>query len=115
MSAAGINKRNPYLQLPEHEPAGDWLVTYDLGDTLTIQPGLFCTDDCCRYDADCIQLSHGSCRHCHLYCVDNECHETFGNAIGICHLLCKRAVDTLKEDNETDAAYYQRMDKLHWG
>ncbi|KAJ6031711.1 hypothetical protein N7540_002443 [Penicillium herquei] len=28
--AKGINKRNPDLKLPEHEPAGDWLVTYDV-------------------------------------------------------------------------------------
>ncbi|KAH7115421.1 hypothetical protein B0J13DRAFT_590419 [Dactylonectria estremocensis] len=33
--ARGINKRNPKLKLPEHEPAGDWLVTYDIGTTLT--------------------------------------------------------------------------------
>ncbi|GAB1191832.1 hypothetical protein APSETT444_001015 [Aspergillus pseudonomiae] len=26
---------NPELKLPEHEPAGDWLVTYDLDDILT--------------------------------------------------------------------------------
>ncbi|KAK2026640.1 hypothetical protein LX32DRAFT_641661 [Colletotrichum zoysiae] len=30
--AKGINKRNPELKLPEHEPAGDWLVTYDVGN-----------------------------------------------------------------------------------
>lgn len=29
----GINRHNPALKLPEHEPAGDWLVTYDLGNT----------------------------------------------------------------------------------
>ncbi|KAJ5725104.1 uncharacterized protein N7483_006461 [Penicillium malachiteum] len=28
--AKGINKRNPDLKLPEHEPAGDELVTYDV-------------------------------------------------------------------------------------
>jgi hypothetical protein len=32
--AKGINRKNPKLKLPEHEPAGDWLVTYDLGNTL---------------------------------------------------------------------------------
>ncbi|KAF7556643.1 hypothetical protein G7Z17_g1286 [Cylindrodendrum hubeiense] len=32
--ARGINKRNPKLKLPEHEPAGDWLVTYDISSTL---------------------------------------------------------------------------------
>ncbi|KAF4897000.1 hypothetical protein CGCVW01_v013759 [Colletotrichum viniferum] len=28
--ARGINRRNPALGLPEHERAGDWLVSYDL-------------------------------------------------------------------------------------
>ncbi|KGO47909.1 hypothetical protein PEXP_037960 [Penicillium expansum] len=32
--AKGMNRHNPELKLPEHEPAGDWLVTYDLGNTL---------------------------------------------------------------------------------
>ncbi|GKT42874.1 uncharacterized protein ColSpa_03055 [Colletotrichum spaethianum] len=32
--AKGINKRNPAIKLPEPEPAGDWLVTYDIGTTL---------------------------------------------------------------------------------
>jgi len=30
--AKGINARNPELKLPEPEPAGDWLVAYDLDD-----------------------------------------------------------------------------------
>ncbi|KAK2023780.1 hypothetical protein LX32DRAFT_667144 [Colletotrichum zoysiae] len=33
--AKGINRRNPALQLPEHEPSGDWLVTYDASHPLT--------------------------------------------------------------------------------
>ncbi|OJJ99127.1 hypothetical protein ASPACDRAFT_120262 [Aspergillus aculeatus ATCC 16872] len=28
--ARGMNRHNPDLELPEHEPAGDWLVTYNL-------------------------------------------------------------------------------------
>ncbi|KAJ5712045.1 hypothetical protein N7488_006201 [Penicillium malachiteum] len=28
--AKGINKRNPDIKLPEPEPAGDWLVAYDV-------------------------------------------------------------------------------------
>ena len=32
--AKGMNRHNPELNLPEPEPAGDWLVTYD-EDTLT--------------------------------------------------------------------------------
>lgn len=30
MFAKGMNRHNPELKLPEHEPAGDWLVTYGL-------------------------------------------------------------------------------------
>ncbi|KAJ5208817.1 hypothetical protein N7449_003196 [Penicillium cf. viridicatum] len=30
----GMNRHNPELKLPEPEPAGDWLVTYDLGNSL---------------------------------------------------------------------------------
>lgn len=32
--AKGMNRGNPELKLPEPEPAGDWLVTYDL-DTIS--------------------------------------------------------------------------------
>ncbi|KAJ5616048.1 hypothetical protein N7537_001162 [Penicillium hordei] len=34
MFSRGMNRRNPELKLPEPEPAGDWLVTYDLGNSL---------------------------------------------------------------------------------
>ncbi|EED16208.1 hypothetical protein TSTA_013140 [Talaromyces stipitatus ATCC 10500] len=33
--AEGINRRNPELKFPENEPAGDWLVTYNLNKSLT--------------------------------------------------------------------------------
>jgi hypothetical protein len=33
--AKGMNRHNPELKLPEHEPAGDWEVTYDLGNAHT--------------------------------------------------------------------------------
>lgn len=32
--AEGMNKANPELKLPEHEPAGDWLVTYNLDEII---------------------------------------------------------------------------------
>ncbi|KAJ9482312.1 hypothetical protein VN97_g11129 [Penicillium thymicola] len=32
--ARGMNRHNPELKLPEPEPAGDWLVTYDLDNSL---------------------------------------------------------------------------------
>jgi hypothetical protein len=33
--AKGMNRHNPELKLPVHEPAGYWVVTYDLDKTLT--------------------------------------------------------------------------------
>ncbi|GLA21975.1 hypothetical protein AnigIFM63326_000105 [Aspergillus niger] len=36
--ASGMNRHNPDLKLPEPEPAGDWLVTYDL-DTILAAKG----------------------------------------------------------------------------
>ncbi|KAJ5960353.1 uncharacterized protein N7479_007503 [Penicillium vulpinum] len=111
--AKGMNRHNPELKLPEHEPAGDWLVTYDLGNTLTKRANS-CYDLGCHSAQDCIRQSNGNCRICHHYRVDNECDQPLTNAIGLCHPLCSKAVDTPKEDGETDASYYQRMEKLHW-
>ena len=111
--AKGMNRHNPELKLPEHEPAGDWLVTYDLGNTL-MKWGEFCYDFGCHSRQDCVRQSNGNCQICHLYRVDNECDQLRTNAIGICHPACSKAVDTPREDGETDASYYQRMEKLHW-
>lgn len=115
MFAKGINKRNPELNLPEHEPAGDWEVTYDIGTTLT-KRAVYCSSYGCYYDQDCINQSGGRCTFCQHYRVDNECSVSgITNAIGICHpKICVKAVDTPKENGETDTDYYQRMDKLHW-
>ncbi|KAJ6186424.1 hypothetical protein N7519_007725 [Penicillium mononematosum] len=44
--AKGINRHNPEIKLPEHEPAGDWLVTYDLDKILAKR-----NDSC--YDLGC--------------------------------------------------------------
>ncbi|GAQ09150.1 hypothetical protein ALT_6471 [Aspergillus lentulus] len=112
--AKGMNRRNPELKLPEHEPAGDWLVTYDLDNILTTRGHMFCYDFGCYSNQDCIRQSNGNCRVCHQYRVDNECDQPLTNAIGICRPLCSKAVDKPKEDGETDASYYRRMDKLHW-
>ncbi|KAH8696481.1 hypothetical protein BGW36DRAFT_296859 [Talaromyces proteolyticus] len=76
--ARGMNKRNPDLKLPQHETAGDWLVTYDRSTTLA------------------------------------KSSAPITNAAGICHIVCMKAADKPKEEGETDASYYQRMDKLHW-
>ncbi|EJP64585.1 uncharacterized protein BBA_06579 [Beauveria bassiana ARSEF 2860] len=112
--AKGINKRNPDLKLPEHEPAGSWEVSYDLGSALRPR-AFFCYDFGCHSHGDCIQQTNGNCNLCHHYRVDNECDQGLTNAIGICtHGICRKAVDTPRETGESDAAYYQRMDKLHW-
>ncbi|KAJ5925426.1 hypothetical protein N7454_008065 [Penicillium verhagenii] len=31
-----------------------------------------------------------------------------------CMKICSAPIDTPKKEGETDASYYQRMDKLHW-
>ncbi|GFP60642.1 hypothetical protein TASIC1_0037000100 [Trichoderma asperellum] len=112
--AAGINRHNPDLKLPEHEPAGFWEVNYDVSSALTAR-AMFCYDYGCYSKYDCIRQSNGNCDVCHEYRVDNECDIGFHNAIGICsHGICRKAVDTPKLPGESDAAYYQRMDKLHW-
>ncbi|KAJ5651162.1 uncharacterized protein N7484_004885 [Penicillium longicatenatum] len=112
--AKGINKRNTELKLPEHEPAGDWLVSYDLdkvsGNNLTnrVTKRVVCSNFGCYTDAHCRVPSA-------MNRVDNECDAGRNvNAIGSCIRLCTKAVDTPKEDGETDASYYERMDKLHW-
>lgn len=111
--AQAIKKRNPALKLPEHEAAGDWLVAYDLGTSLT-KRWRYCTDIICRFDSDCVRYSRGICSWCDIR-RDNECLAGIVNAIGVCGKYgCVKAVDTPKEDREADSDYYQRMDKLHW-
>ncbi|KAG9258927.1 uncharacterized protein F5Z01DRAFT_641793 [Emericellopsis atlantica] len=113
--AKGINKRNPELRLPEHEPAGDWLVAYDLVNTHALAKRYdSCSDYGCHSNSDCIRQTNGNCRLCHHYRVDDECDAPLTNAIGVCRPLCSKKADTPKEDGETDSSYYQRMDKLHW-
>ncbi|KAH7141121.1 hypothetical protein EDB81DRAFT_692775 [Dactylonectria macrodidyma] len=111
--AKGINKRNPELKLPEHEPAGDWLVTYDLGDILT-KRRLSGSDYGSHSNGDCIHQTNCNCRLCHHYRAVDQCDAPLTNDINTCHPLCHKAVDTPKKDGETDASYYQQMDKLHW-
>lgn len=110
--AQAINGRNPELKLPEHEPAGDWLVTYDLGTSLT-KRWRYCTDLICSWDSQCVTQSGGVCTWCDEVLLD--CKAGNVNAIGVCGKYgCMKAVDTRKEDGETGTDYYQRMDKLHW-
>ncbi|QKX53643.1 uncharacterized protein TRUGW13939_00722 [Talaromyces rugulosus] len=114
MFAKGINRHNPELKLSEHEPAGDWLVAYDIVTVLTKRTG-YCSSYGCYYDSDCVVQSGGVCTLCQHYRVDNYCSGGMTNAIGICHPKgCLKAVDTPKKDGEMDASYYQRMDELHW-
>jgi hypothetical protein len=109
--ARAINRHNPELKLPVHEPAGDWLVTYDLDKTLTKRADR-CHDVGCHTSSDCNQHH---CHQCLHFRVDNHCDGPILNAVGICQAKpCSKAVDTPKEVGEADASYYQRMDKLHW-
>ena len=115
MFAKTMNRHNPKLKLPEHEPADHWLVEYDWGNRLS-KRAEFCYDFGCYSNQDCIRISNGNCHVCHTYRVDNECDEGVTvNAIGICHpKVCSKAVDTPRNDKETETSYYHRMDKLHW-
>ena len=116
--AKGINRHNPDIKLPEHEPAGDWLVTYDMNTALNAtldRRALYCYDYGCNNRQDCISQSNGNCNLCHQYRIDNECDVVNANAIGACRLICDKAVDEPRQEGETDASYYQRMDALHWG
>lgn len=111
--ASGLNRHNPELNLPEHEPAGDCEVTYDLGASLTKRQRS-CSDIGCYSHGECIEESNGNCRVCHRYRIDNECDYGMTYAIGICHKICSKAVDTPKKDGESDTSYYRRVDRLHW-
>ncbi|KAJ6440162.1 hypothetical protein O9K51_08053 [Purpureocillium lavendulum] len=116
--ARAMNKRNPLLKLPEHARTGSGLVAYniDLGTPATLEKKyLFCDQYGCYSDADCKAQTHSNCPVCSGRRVDNECEEGYTNGLGYCHPLCNKAVDTPRHDGETDADYYQRMDKLHWG
>ncbi|OAA59151.1 hypothetical protein SPI_06353 [Niveomyces insectorum RCEF 264] len=117
--ARSFNKRNPALNLPEHGPAGDWLVEYSAEEQTLARRGeaapSACSDHGCTSDADC---TPHHCQTCHIARVDNECETPMVNAVGKCKKKkkkkCTSAVDEPKLDGETDAAYYQRMNALHW-
>ncbi|KAJ5546459.1 hypothetical protein N7494_004044 [Penicillium frequentans] len=124
--AQGMNRANPELKLPEHEPAGDWLVAYDMdeiaegytsaGNNLTsrVTKRVVCSNFGCYNNEHCLEQST-ACDLCHKYRVDNWCDAGRNvNAIGSCIRICTKVVDTPREDGETDASYYERMDKLHW-
>ncbi|KAF6792327.1 hypothetical protein CMUS01_16182 [Colletotrichum musicola] len=113
--ASGINRRNPGLRLPEHEPAGEWLVTYDTNSTTTsLTARQSCSDLGCNNNQHCKDQSRGNCNLCHHYRVDDECDRGMVNAIGICRPLCNKKRDLAKEEGEEEHAYYKRMDDLHW-
>lgn len=113
--AVGFNKANPDLHLPVHNSGGDWVVSYDAGTVLT-NTALISEDYGCENTAHCKAQTHNNCRFCQKYRVDNNCVQPMINGSGECRRrLCDRRVDTPKEDGETDASYYQRMDKSHWG
>ncbi|KAL2211170.1 hypothetical protein CC79DRAFT_1366540 [Sarocladium strictum] len=115
-----INRRNPGINLPEHAPAGEWLVSYEprnegTGDKGSLERREVCSDHGCNHNSDCARYLKGACEACITSKVDNECALSQPDSIGICHPLCGRKVDTPRFEGETDADYYQRMDKLHWG
>jgi len=109
-----INRMNPTLDLPVHEPAGEWLVTYEIGGGRLDRRGV-CSNYGCEDNSDCLLSSGGLCSECSPGRIDNECVLGNQNAIGACHISgCIEAVDTPKNDAEKDSDYYKRMDLLHW-
>ncbi|KAG9257631.1 uncharacterized protein F5Z01DRAFT_646558 [Emericellopsis atlantica] len=104
--AATFNRANPDLKLPVHGPPGDWRVEYEPQDSLE-KGATSCLHYGCHTSSDDLVQSNSR--------VDNYCTVGQSNARGICSPLCGRKVDTPRMDGETDADYYQRMDKLHWG
>lgn len=120
MFAADFNRINPDLDLPEHSAAGDWEVTYDPETSQRITPSLLskkrpCSDFSCNTSAQCLEDTAYVCDFCRRARVDKECAIRVSNAIGICLKLCRRKVDTPRLDQESDKAYFQRMDAAHWG
>jgi hypothetical protein len=92
-----INRHNPDIKLPEHGPAGERLVSYRPGDEGN-------------------QLeTREACEACSFGRADNKYAVGNPDSTGISHPLCGKKVDTARFEGETDANYYRRMDKLHWG
>ncbi|OAA56760.1 hypothetical protein ISF_07276 [Cordyceps fumosorosea ARSEF 2679] len=113
--ASILNKNNPSLALPVHEPAGDWEVTYGEGAQSLTERADHCSKYGCHTDGDCTRQSQHLCGKCHHARVDNECQVGHVNAIGLCAGGCSKAIDTPRIKGESDSSYYQRMDKLHFG
>lgn len=110
-----MNKQNPSLQLPEHKDGGDWVVNYNIGSLFKERDILACSDHGCSSASDC---KPHNCDSCHVARVDNECEHPTVNAVGACKnkKKCKKSfVDAARLSGETDAAYYARLDALHWG
>ena len=109
-----INRKNATLDLPLHEPAGAWLVTYKVGGGRLGERSL-CADCGCEDNSDCLLASGGLCSLCVSGRVDNSCALGTTNAIGVCHPhACASVADTPKHEGETDTDYYKRMDLQHW-
>ncbi|KIH92510.1 hypothetical protein SPBR_03208 [Sporothrix brasiliensis 5110] len=113
-----MNKQNPSLQLPEHEDGGEWVVKYNLGGNLFKERSIqACSDHGCNSASDC---TPHNCDSCHQARVDNECEHPTVNAVGSCKKTNKKKCpktfdDPARASGETDAAYYARLDALHWG
>lgn len=113
-----MNSRNPSLKLPVHEPAGDWLVVYDVknaavgGKAQRIGTGLNPRDSNKKYDQEnlCNKRQHVDSDRGNDRVVNDGVRCASGSSSSF-----KAAVDTPRFEGETDSEYYQRMDTLHWG
>lgn len=116
--ASSMNKLNPSLNLPEHESTGDHLVEYEDGGAVLARRDVTDKDPCdaysCSKDKDC---KPQKCDKCVKKRIEDGCESKKTQAVaGQCNASdCSAAVDTPREDGETDASYYKRMDTMHWG
>ncbi|KAL2214266.1 hypothetical protein CC79DRAFT_1363041 [Sarocladium strictum] len=110
-----INRRNPDIKLPEHGPGGEWLVPYQPASDGTLEKRVKSSSHGSETASDCARPTDFVCGFCKQGRVDDVFASSQSNSVGTYQPLCARKVDTPRFEGETDADYYQRMDKLHWG
>lgn len=125
-----INSRNPAINLPVHEPAGEWLVVYDIGNAVVggrakrVGTGLSPRDSTGNFIQERDNCDGLDCnteyKSCDVGTVESARRSSgLIDAVGRCaedgSSKWKAAFDTPRFESETDASYYQRMDELRWG
>lgn len=110
-----INRHNTDIKLPEHGPGGDWLVPYQLASDGTLEKKAKSSSHGSEPASACARPPDIECGFCKQPRVGGGFASPQTDSVGTYQPLCARKVDTPRFEAETDAEYYQRMDKLHWG